>query len=235
MLTFADVVKTYERGGAAGAPTARALDGVSFELGRGEFAFLTGPSGSGKSSVLRLAYVEERPTSGRVMIAGEDVSTLTPRALARTVPLIRRQIGVIFQDFRLLGDRTAEQNVAFALEVTGAPRTGVRERANDALARVGLAGRGMRLPHELSGGEQQRVAIARALVNRPVLLLADEPTGNLDDRAATGVFELLREINAGGTAVLMATHHAELVARAGLRTLHLERGRVAADGLPVAA
>ncbi|GJG88214.1 hypothetical protein tb265_33950 [Gemmatimonadetes bacterium T265] len=235
MLTFDDVAKTYARGGAAGAPSAPALDGVSFALGRGEFAFLTGPSGSGKSSVLRLAYLEERPTSGTVVVAGEDTSALAGRALARAVPLVRRQLGVVFQDFRLLGDRTAEQNVAFALEVTGAPRAGLRERANDALARVGLSGRGMRLPHELSGGEQQRVAIARALVNRPVLLLADEPTGNLDDRAAAGVFELLREIHAGGTAVFMATHHAELVARAGLRTIVLERGRVAHDGVPAAA
>jgi len=235
VLTFDDVVKTYTRGGGAGAPTALALDRVSFALGRAEFAFLTGASGSGKSSVLQLAYLEERPTSGRVVVAGEDTSALAGHALARAVPRVRRQIGVVFQDFRLLGDRTAEQNVAFALEVTGAPRAGVRERANDALARVGLAGRGMRLPHELSGGEQQRVAIARALVNRPVLLLADEPTGNLDDRAAAGVFELLREIHAGGTAVLVATHHAELVARAGLRTIRLERGRVAHDGVPAAA
>ncbi len=232
MLTLQDVVKTYVRGAGAGAPDASALDGVTFSLGRGEFAFLTGPSGSGKSSVLRLAYLEEQPTSGRVVVAGETTSMLTGRALARAVPFVRRQLGVVFQDFRLLGDRTAEQNVAFALEVTGAPSAGVRERANDALARVGLAGRGTRLPHELSGGEQQRVAIARAIVNRPVLLLADEPTGNLDDRAAAGVFDLLHEINAGGTAVLMATHHAELVARAGLRTIALERGRVAHDGAP---
>ncbi len=232
MLTFDGVVKTYARGGAAAAPGAAALDGVSFALARGEFAFLTGPSGSGKSSVLRLAYLEERPTRGRVVVAGEDTSALGDRALARAVPHVRRQLGVVFQDFRLLADRTAEQNVAFALEVTGAPRAGARERANDALARVGLAGRGTRLPHELSGGEQQRVAIARALVNRPVLLLADEPTGNLDDHAASGVFELLREINAGGTAVFMATHYAELVARAGLRTIALERGRVARDGVP---
>ena len=231
MLTFDEVTKSYPRAGGAPAP---ALDGVSFALGRGEFAFLTGPSGSGKSSLLKLAYLEERPTSGRVAVAGEDTSQMTDRELARRVPHVRRQIGVVFQDFRLLGDRTAEQNVAFALEVTGAPRAGVRERANDALARVGLAGRTTRLPHELSGGEQQRVAIARALVNRPVLLLADEPTGNLDDRAAAGVFELLREIHAGGTAVLMATHYADLVARAGLRTIALERGRVARDGVPYA-
>ena len=216
MLIFEQVVKTYARAGAA---AASALDGVTFALGRGEFAFLTGPSGSGKSSVLKLAYLEERPTSGRVEVAGEDTGAMTDRELARRVPHLRRQLGVVFQDFRLLGDRTAEQNVAFALEVTGAPRASVRERANDALA----------------GGEQQRVAIARALVNRPVLLLADEPTGNLDDRAAAGVFELLREIHAGGTAVLMATHYADLVARAGLRTIALERGRVARDGVPAPA
>ncbi len=222
MLRLDDVTKVYPRGTA---PAGAALDGVSLALGRGEFAFLTGPSGSGKSTVLKLAYFEERPTRGVVEVAG----VRSDRARARDVPALRRQLGVVFQDFRLLPDRTAEQNVAFALEVTGAPRASVRDRAADALARVGLAGRGPRYPHELSGGEQQRVAIARALVNRPLLLLADEPTGNLDERAARGVYELLREVHAGGTAVLMATHHAELVARAGLRVLVVERGRLVGD------
>jgi cell division transport system ATP-binding protein len=217
-----DVTKVYPRGTA---PAGAALDGVSLALGRGEFAFLTGPSGSGKSTVLKLAYFEERPTSGVV----DTLGVRSDRAAARDVPLLRRQLGVVFQDFRLLPDRTAEQNVAFALEVTGAPRAAVRDRAAEVLARVGLAGRGPRYPHELSGGEQQRVAIARALANRPLLLLADEPTGNLDERAAQGVYELLREVHGGGTAVLMATHSAELVARAGVRVIAMERGRVTAD------
>ena len=222
MLRLDDVGKVYPRGSG---PAGVALEGVSLALARGEFAFLTGPSGSGKSTVLKLAYFEERPTTGVVETAG----VRSDRARPRDVPMLRRQLGVVFQDFRLLPDRTAEQNVAFALEVTGAPRGTVRDRAADALARVGLAGRGPRLPHELSGGEQQRVAIARALVNRPLLLLADEPTGNLDERAAQGVYDLLREVHAAGTAVLMATHHAELVARAGVRVIAMDRGRVVGD------
>jgi cell division transport system ATP-binding protein len=222
VLRLDDVSKLYPRGAG---PAGVALEGVSLALGRGEFAFLTGPSGSGKSTILKLAYFEERPTTGVVETAGVRSDTAPPR----DVPLLRRQLGVVFQDFRLLPDRTAEQNVAFALEVTGTARAAVRDRVSDALARVGLAGRGPRFPHELSGGEQQRVAIARALVNRPVLLLADEPTGNLDERAAQGVYELLREVHAAGTAVLMATHHAELVARAGLRVITIERGRLAGD------
>ena len=148
---------------------------------------------------------------------------------ARDVPAFRRQLGVVFQDYFLLPDRTAEQNVAFALEAVGTPRPAVRERAARALAQVGLAAHGTRYPHELSGGEQQRVAIARALANRPLVLLADEPTGNLDDRASRGVFQLLREIATGGTAVLMATHNLELVRRADLRVIELDRGRVVFD------
>jgi cell division transport system ATP-binding protein len=222
VLRLTDVAKEYPRGRG---PSGAALDGVTLAVGRGEFALLTGPSGSGKSTILRLAYFDERPTRGVVETAGVRSDAARPR----DVPQLRRQLGVVFQDFRLLPDRTAEQNVAFALEVTGAPRAGVRERAADALARVGLAGRGPRYPHELSGGEQQRVAVARALVNRPLLLLADEPTGNLDDRAAAGVLDLLREVHAGGTAVLMATHSADLIARSGARVVTLERGRVVAD------
>ncbi len=218
MLRYHNVVKEYPRSGTA-------LHGVSFHLAKGEFAFLTGPSGSGKSSLLKLAYLEERPTRGEVRVAGQNASSIRGREVA----LLRRKLGVVFQDFRLLPDRTAEQNVAFALEVTGAPAASIRDRVARALAQVGLAAKGTALPHELSGGEQQRVAIARALVNRPLLLLADEPTGNLDDRAARGVYQLLREINAGGTAVLMATHNAELVKRADLRVLELHRGRLVFD------
>jgi cell division transport system ATP-binding protein len=218
VLRYYQVVKEYPRSGTA-------LQQVSFELGKGEFAFLTGPSGSGKSTLLKLAYLEERPTRGEVRVAGLVSTT----ARGRDVPLLRRKLGVVFQDFRLLPDRTAEQNVAFALEVTGVPAGAIRDRVARALAQVGLASKGTALPHELSGGEQQRVAIARAIVNQPLLLLADEPTGNLDDRAARGVFQLLREINAGGTAVLMATHNMELVRRADLRVVELHRGRLVYD------
>jgi cell division transport system ATP-binding protein len=218
VLRYYQVVKDYPRSGTA-------LQQVSFGIEKGEFAFLTGPSGSGKSTLLKLAYLEERPTKGEVRVAGVSSSTARPRE----VPLLRRKLGVVFQDFRLLPDRTAEQNVAFTLEVTGTPASAIRDRVARALAQVGLASKGTAMPHELSGGEQQRVAIARAVVNQPLLLLADEPTGNLDDRAARGVFQLLREINAGGTAILMATHNMELVKRADLRVLELHRGRLVYD------
>jgi cell division transport system ATP-binding protein len=215
---FSAVSTEYPRVGEA-------LRDVTFALDKGEFAFLTGPSGAGKSTLLKLAYFEAWPTRGEVRVAGFNSS----RARHADVARVRRRLGVVFQSFRLLGDRTAEQNVAFALEVTGAPGSSIRDRAARALAQVGLAGKGTRYPRELSGGEQQRVAIARALVNQPLVLLADEPTGNLDDRASRGVFQLLREINASGTAVLMATHNSELVREAGARVLELERGRLVAD------
>jgi len=220
MLRFLEVVKEYPRTGAA-------LQGVSFALDKGEFAFLTGPSGAGKSTLLKLARLEEWPTRGEVQVG----TFSSARMQKGDVPMLRRQLGVVFQDFRLLPDRSAEQNVAFALEATGAPRAVVRERAVRALAQVGLAGKGTSYPHELSGGEQQRVAIARALANRPLVLLADEPTGNLDDKASRGVFQLLREIAAGGTSVLMATHNLELVRRADLRVIELDRGRVVFDAV----
>ena len=227
MIHFADVSKDYQRGGPA-------LSHVSFRIEKGEFAFLTGPSGSGKSTLLKLAYFDEWPTSGVVEVSGVSSAT----AKRGDVPFLRRRIGVVFQDFRLLPDRTAEQNVAFALEVTGAARDSIRDRAARALAQVGLVSKGTAMPHELSGGERQRVAIARAVVNRPLVLLADEPTGNLDDRAARGVLQLLQEINAAGTAVLMATHNMELVRKAELRVIELSRGAIAfdsGDGTPNAA
>jgi cell division transport system ATP-binding protein len=218
MIRFTKVSKLYPRGGPA-------LEQVSFHLRRGEFAFLTGPSGAGKSTILKLIYVDERPTSGEVRVDGKSSVTLG----RNDIPLLRRHLGVVFQDFRLLEDRTAEQNVAFALEVIGTTAHAIAPRVARALAQVGLAGKGSALPHELSGGEQQRVAIARALVNDPLVLLADEPTGNLDDRASRGIFQLLREINASGTAVLMATHDLDLVRDAGVRTLELNRGALVFD------
>ncbi len=205
-----------------GAP---ALEDVSFHLRRGEFAFLTGPSGAGKSSVLKLVYIDERPSSGEVRVDGKSSVTMT----AREIPRLRRRLGVVFQDFQLLEDRTAEQNIAFALEVTGRPHSMIVPRVARALTQVGLASKGTAFPHELSGGEQQRVAIARALVNDPLVLLADEPTGNLDERATRGIFQLLRDINAAGTAVMMATHDLDLVRDTGLRTLELNKGRLVYD------
>jgi cell division transport system ATP-binding protein len=207
------------------------LHPISCSLARGEFAYLVGPSGSGKSTLLRLVAMADPPTGGTVETAGFSSATIRPREL----PMLRRRLGVVFQDFRLLPDRTAAQNVAFALEVTGTPPGDVAERVARRLAQVGLAARGRAFPHELSGGEQQRVAIARALANDPVLLLADEPTGNLDDRAAGAIHELLADIHTLGTAVLMATHDVTQVRRAGHRVLALHEGRLHYDGTDAGA
>src|SRR6185369_2066853 len=182
-------------------------------------------SGAGKSTVLKLIYCEELPTSGQVQVSGFQTSSMSPR----DIPRIRRRVGIIFQDFRLLGDRTAEENVAFALEVTGARRSVIGPKVMRVLTQVGLAAKAKAYPNELSGGEQQRVAIARALVNDPFVLLADEPTGNLDERATRGVFQLLRDINASGTAVVMATHNLDLIRRSDYRTIEINRGQVVFD------
>jgi len=206
-------------------PSGLALKDVSFHIAKGQFVFLTGHSGAGKSTVLKLLFAEEAPTSGEVRVSGYSVADL-PR---REIPKLRRRLGVIFQDFRLLEDRTAEENVAFALEVTGAKRATIAPRVMRVLAQVGLAAKAGQLPRELSGGEQQRVAIARALVNAPVVLLADEPTGNLDERATRGIFQLLRDINASGTAVVMATHDLSLVRQAAYRVIELQDGAVVYD------
>jgi len=202
-----------------------ALKDVSFQIAKGEFAFLTGHSGAGKSTVLKLLFAEEMPTSGEVRVTGLSVAELA----RREIPKLRRRLGVIFQDFRLLEERTAEENVAFTLEVTGAKRATIAPRVMRVLAQVGLAAKAGQLPRELSGGEQQRVAIARALVNAPVVLLADEPTGNLDERATRGIFQLLRDINASGTAVVMATHDLALVRQTAYRVIELQDGTVVYD------
>ncbi len=219
IVRVANVSKTYARSGVA-------LRDVSFELRKGEFVFLVGHSGAGKSTLLKLLSMAERPTEGEVRVSGFSSKTIKPRE----IPQLRRRIGIVFQDFRLLADRTAEQNVAFALEVTGAPRAQIAPKVARLLTQVGLAGKATAYPHELSGGEQQRVAIARALANDPFLLLADEPTGNLDDRATHAIFLLLREINARGTAVLMATHDVGMIQRANLRFLELAAGDLVFDG-----
>ncbi len=218
MIRFTNVTKEYARGGIA-------LRDVSLFVGKGEFVFFTGASGAGMSSLLRLVYMAARPTEGEVRVGGYLSREVGRRDVAR----LRRKLGIVFQDFRLLEDRTAEQNVAFALEVIGAPKASRRQKVSRALAQVGLGGKATSMPGELSGGERQRVAIARAIVNDPFVLVADEPTGNLDDRATRGIHELLQEINHRGTAVLMATHDLSLVRRAGYRTVELDHGVVVSD------
>lgn len=188
--------------------------------------FLTGHSGAGKSTVLRLMQMAERPTEGEVRVSGFSSARTRPRE----IPKLRRRLGVVFQDFRLLRDRTAEENIAFALEVTGTRRAGIAPRVQRLLAQVGIAHKAQSFPDELSGGERQRVAIARALANDPLILLADEPTGNLDEWASRGVFDLFREINSMGMTVIMATHNLELVrAHPEFRVVELSEGSIVYD------
>lgn len=219
MIRFENVTKRY-RG------TQRpALSGVDFEIARGEFVFLVGASGSGKSSCLRLILREDVPSSGRIAVLGRDLRTLANRK----VPYFRRHIGSVFQDFRLLPSKTVSQNVAFTLQVTGSSRAFIQQAVPEVLALVGLDGKQKRMPHELSGGEQQRVAIARALVNRPQVLLADEPTGNLDPATSIDIMQLLARINAGGTTVVMATHEAAFVDQMQRRVIELRDGELVRD------
>ncbi len=219
MLRLDAATKEYPRTGVA-------VREVSFEVQKGEFVFLTGASGSGKSTLLKMLSFAERPTRGEVKVSGFASSTMRDS----DIPKLRRRLGIVFQDFRLLTDRTVEANIAFALEVTGAAKATIGPKVGRLLTQVGLASKATAMPHELSGGEQQRVAIARALANDPFLLLADEPTGNLDERATRGIVQLLREINALGTAVIMATHDLSLIMRSGHRYLELERGELLYDG-----
>ncbi len=219
MIRFESVTKTYRGSSKPG------LAGVDFEVKRGEFVFLVGASGSGKSTCLRLVLREDVPSAGRVVVLGRDVSTLSNGK----VPYFRRHVGAVFQDFRLLTSKTVFQNVAFTLQVTGSSRGFIQQAVPEALQLVGLAGKEKRLPHELSGGEQQRVAIARAIVNRPQVLLADEPTGNLDPATSIGIMQLLARINAGGTTVLMATHEAGFVDQMQRRVIELSAGEIVRD------
>jgi len=219
MIRFENVSKHYR-----GTPRP-ALDNVDFEVVRGEFVFLVGASGSGKSSCLRLMLKEDTPTSGNVLVLGRNLRSLSNRK----VPYFRRHIGTVFQDFRLLPSKDVFANVAFTLQVIGASRGFVQQAVPEALAMVGLEGKEKRLPHELSGGEQQRVAIARAIVNRPQVLLADEPTGNLDPATSVGIMQLLAQINASGTTVVMATHEAGFVDQMQRRVIELRGGRIMRD------
>ncbi|HLR28563.1 MAG TPA: cell division ATP-binding protein FtsE [Ruania sp.] len=219
MIRFKKVSKVYARGARP------ALDQVSLEVERGEFVFLVGASGSGKSTFLRLVLREERPTSGSVFVAGRELAHVS----TWKVPRLRRQIGCVFQDFRLLHNKTVFDNVAIAMQVIGRPRHQVMTVVPETLEMVGLAGKEKRMPHELSGGEQQRVAIARAFVNRPAIVLADEPTGNLDPTTSVGIMRLLDRINRTGTTVVMATHDDEIVDQMRKRVVELVDGQMVRD------
>ena len=219
MIRFNHVSKVYDRG------MRPALDDVDIKVNRDEFVFLVGASGSGKSTFLRLVIREERPTKGRIHVLGRDLSKIS----SWKVPQLRQEIGFVFQDFRLLDNKTVLENVALASQVIGKPRHYILSAVPEALDLVGLAGKERRLPHELSGGEQQRVAIARAMVNRPKLLLADEPTGNLDPSTSVGIMRLLDRINRQGTTVVMATHDDEIVDQMRKRVIELKGGEVVRD------
>ncbi|WP_019145900.1 cell division ATP-binding protein FtsE [Aeromicrobium massiliense] len=202
-----------------------ALDSVDLEVAKDEFVFLVGASGSGKSSFLRLVLREARPSRGRVFVAGKEINKLS----SWKVPKLRRQVGTVFQDFRLLPNKTVHDNVAFALRVIGKPRSEINAVVPETLELVGLENKGHRFPDELSGGEQQRVAIARAFVNRPMILIADEPTGNLDPATSVGIMKLLDRINRAGTTVVMATHDSSIVDQMRKRVIQLENGQVVRD------
>ncbi|MFE2429741.1 cell division ATP-binding protein FtsE [Actinacidiphila soli] len=219
MIRFDNVTKTYPK------QNRPALRDVSLEIEKGEFVFLVGSSGSGKSTFLRLILREERTDTGAVHVLGKDLARLSNWK----VPQMRRQLGTVFQDFRLLPSKTVAENVAFALEVIGKPRGTIRKTVPEVLDLVGLGGKEDRMPGELSGGEQQRVAIARAFVNRPMLLIADEPTGNLDPQTSVGIMRLLDRINRTGTTVVMATHDENIVDQMRKRVIELDKGRLVRD------
>jgi cell division transport system ATP-binding protein len=218
MIKMVVVEKTYKGG-------IHALNGISVEMEKGEFVFIVGPSGSGKSTFMKLLTKEEEPTAGEIYVAGKNLANL-PRW---RVPYLRRNVGSVFQDFKLLPNKTVFENVAFALEVIGRPRSVVRRQVPQILELVGLGEKLDRFPDELSGGEQQRVSIARAFVNRPLILVADEPTGNLDPATSVGIMRLLDRINRTGTTVVMATHDHAIVDSMRRRVIELEGGNVVRD------
>ncbi|MDO8425702.1 MAG: cell division ATP-binding protein FtsE [bacterium] len=218
MVTFEGITKRYP-------PDTVALDGVDLHIEAGEFVSIVGQSGTGKTTMVRLLIAEERPTRGKIIIGGWDIS----RIHGGDVPVLRRQIGTVFQDFKLLRNKTVAENVAFALEVCGAPQKRIREVVPTVLAIVGLEGKEERFPGQLSGGEQQRVAIARALVHGPKILVADEPTGNLDSLHTREIADLLVKINDFGTTVLLVTHNRDIVNMLRRRVITLDNGRIVAD------
>ena len=219
MVRFIDVHKEYDNG-------TKALKGINVRIDDGEFVFLVGPSGSGKSTLIKLITAEIAPTEGRVMVNGFNLNTITPRQ----VPLMRRTLGIIFQDFRLIEKKTVYENLAFSMRAIGASNRELRRRIPYVLQLVGLDKKGDRFPGQLSGGEQQRVAIARALVNNPSMIIADEPTGNLDPQRSLEIMMLLERINELGTTVLVVTHEKNLVNRFTKRVVAIENGRVISDG-----
>ncbi len=218
MIKLDDVTKTYKG-------DVIALKSASANIDKGEFVFLVGPSGSGKSTMIQLLNKQEDPTTGKIFVAGKDINSLS----SWKIPFLRRNIGCVFQDYKLLTNKTVYENVAFALEVIGRPRHVVKTQVPAILELVGLSGKAGNRPDELSGGEQQRVSIARAFVNRPLILLADEPTGNLDPATSVGIMKLLDRINRTGTTVLMATHDRGIVDTMRRRVIELENGNVVRD------
>jgi len=217
MIGFKDVTRIYDN--------ITALRKVTFSIEKGEFVYITGPSGAGKSTLLKLIYLAEKPDEGTISIAGWDTDTLRESS----IPYLRRNIGVVFQDFKLLGNRTVYDNIALALRIRGYGETEIKGRVQDALKLVGLRHKTDNFPAALSGGEQQRITIARAIVGEPTVLLADEPTGNLDVDNAAGIMKIFKEINARGTTILIATHNRELFRNTGLRVLWFDSGNLVAD------
>ncbi|MBU4533054.1 MAG: cell division ATP-binding protein FtsE [Eubacteriales bacterium] len=218
MIQFYNVTKLYPNG-------AKAINDLSLRIKQGDFAFLVGPSGAGKSTIAKLIFREEKPTAGQIFFNGRNAL----RFRGREVVAMRRKIGMVFQDFRLLSQKTAYENVAFALEVTGVSRWEVRKRVPEVLRQVGLEDKMDRFPAQLSGGEQQRVCVARAIVKNPVLILADEPTGNLDPETSRELMELFLEINQSGTTIVIATHAWDIVNELKKRVIALESGRIVRD------
>ncbi len=220
MISLHRVTKVYKE-------TVTALNDVSLEIAKGEFVFVVGPSGSGKSTLIRLLLKEDEPSAGDIYVAGKHIGKLSPWK----VPYLRRNLGTVFQDFKLLPDKSVFDNVAFALEVIGKPRHVIHQRVPEILNLVGLGQKLSNYPDELSGGEQQRVSIARAFVNRPLILLADEPTGNLDPATSVGIMRLLDRINRTGTTVVMATHDRSIVDTMQRRVIELDQGHIVRDQL----
>jgi len=218
MVVFENVSKTYDNG-------VKALDGVSFRVDKGEFVFIIGPSGAGKSTITKLMIREEIQDSGKVIVGDFDVASMH----RRNISALRRSMGMVFQDFRLLNNKTVYENVAFAMEIVGASTKQIRRRVSTVLSQTGLSDKWKFYPNQLSGGEQQRVGIARALVNNPKFIVADEPTGNLDNETAEGIMELLNDINKCGTTIIMVTHSREIVNKMNKRVISIENGLLVKD------
>ena len=222
MIIIKNASKTYEN---SNINETHALNNISLEIGKGEFVFVVGRSGAGKSTLTRIIIGEETPSKGDVIVGGTHVNKLS----RKEIPYFRRTIGMVFQDFRLLEKKTVYENVAFALQIVGATNRQIRRKVPEALSRVGLSAKAKNYPHQLSGGEQQRVAIARAIVNNPSLIIADEPTGNLDPNISKEIMDMLLEINHGGTTIVVVTHDKELVNSMKKRVILLDKGSIIAD------